>query len=143
MVEDIPIPEPAKTQIELELERIQHGYRVWANLTFVILALFVLTLIGFAFGGIYAIQQNKHRIADIQQSRVQITFDSCRAQNRRHDNTIEKLDDIYEKRAVGVSAARKMQLAASRSNSLALLNAIVPKVNCHRLVKERYGVDTQ
>lgn len=74
----------------------------------------------------------------IQQSRVEIGRESCRAQNDRHDATIRKLDELVAALPPG---PRKRQAEESRAGTVQLIEALAPRRDCGALVEQIRAVN--
>ena len=76
-------------------------------------------------------------VKDIQRSRIEITRETCRAQNRRHDSTIERLH-----RLIVVAKRREPdrgeEIERSAKGSIALIDALQPVQDCEALIKKRF-----
>jgi len=88
--------------------------------------LFVITVMVLA-ASIGGISENRHRIADIQQSRILV----CELQNERHDNSIRTLDELIAK----LPPKQRAQARAQRNANVVLISALVPKQPCRALVE--------
>lgn len=75
---------------------------------------------------------------EIQESRRENIRVSCDQQNQRHDNTIRALDQVLEE-AIQSEPERAKRIEASRERTILLINALVPKRNCDRLVDKLVG----
>jgi hypothetical protein len=72
-------------------------------------------------------------IADaIQAQRVDSIRSACKAQNRRHDQTIRALDHLIAQIPPG---PRRVRAKANRAGTVFLLEAIVPHQDCEALVR--------
>lgn len=92
----------------------------------------VLTALGVAFMLLLIYHQQhqiKHQTTVIQDERRLSVGRACHDQNARHDNTIDRLDDLLK--TSGVNAERRAQ---SRANTVLLINALAPKRNCEIVI---------
>lgn len=69
----------------------------------------------------------------IQAQRANSIVTNCRETNRRHDNTIRKLDDLLADIPPGPERDRAK---ANRAGTVLLIDALVPKMNCRERVTE-------
>jgi hypothetical protein len=76
----------------------------------------------------------------INQSRVQIIFQSCREQNARHDRAFAKLDSLIAQIPDPVDRARAKRGA---NGSKALIATLAPHQDCRALVRRRFGPDAK
>lgn len=78
---------------------------------------------------------NRQRIADVQRSREDTVRLACAEQNERHDGTIRTLDRlILETRKMHPERARRA--AESRVGTVLLIEALAPKRDCDKRVRE-------
>jgi hypothetical protein len=87
--------------------------------------LFAITVLMLA-ATIIGINENRRRIAEIQQSRVQV----CELQNARHDNSIRTLDELIAK----LPPKQRKQAKGSRDANVILISALVPRQNCRMIL---------
>lgn len=71
--------------------------------------------------------------AQIQQQRRSTVSMNCRDQNGRHDATIGKLDEIIAGLPEG---PEKDRAVANKASTVLLIDALVPKRNCRRVLDE-------
>ena len=67
------------------------------------------------------------RVQQINAGRRDVLVRSCREQNRRHDNTIRKLDGLIADLPPG---RRRERAKAGRASTVALIEALAPKRQC-------------
>lgn len=85
---------------------------------------------------LHAANQANHNVASIQNSRISITLDTCRDQNKRNDNTIARLNKIVN----NIPDPHQRRLARrSVATTVSLIDAVVPKQNCEALVHSRFS----
>lgn len=100
-------------------------------------------------------QESQRRIEEVNNSRAEVTYTTCLAQNDRHDRTIDQLDILIERQrapirkqimspATGpaeeaVLRARLDALDAGRNSTRSLIDALAPFQNCEQLVIDRFG----
>lgn len=97
---------------------------------------------------------NRDFITQIQRQRAEITYTTCRDQNDRHDNTVQRLDDrlrkrkavirkqIKESKSLVEQTALRAQIDGlddARSFTVDLIDALQPHQNCDQLVIDRFG----
>lgn len=70
---------------------------------------------------------------DVQEAREDAIRTTCQETNERHDNTIEALDDALD-RAEHLHPAQAEQIERSRTFTVLLINALVPKQDCEQRV---------
>lgn len=130
--------EEGDSSVKRRLDTIQKGYEKWARITFFILVGIVVTnLVGIAFGS-YFYEQNKNRIRDINENRVEIMLKSCEAQNQRHDATVKSLDALISKRLKTITdPAEISRIMAGRESTVLLIDALDPVQDCEKLVQAR------
>jgi hypothetical protein len=81
---------------------------------------------------------NRDLIADIQQSRAEVSYTTCLDQNGRHDQTVKRLDVLLS-RAIRARPSAKDQIRATRASTIFLIEALAPHQNCKQIVLDRYG----
>lgn len=62
---------------------------------------------------------------------------NCEQINARHDATIRQLDALLAQRLRTASPADRERIEQSRASTVLLINALVPKRDCDRLVSEQ------
>jgi hypothetical protein len=70
---------------------------------------------------------------EIQRERAEAIRVNCQEQNVRHDLTIRKLDELIDRLPPG---RRKRRAVSNRDGTVALIEALAPKRDCERLVRE-------
>jgi hypothetical protein len=70
----------------------------------------------------------------IQQQRADAIRDGCQEQNGRHDRTIVKLEMLI---AAIKDPARRRRAERNVGGTIALIDALAPKQDCGRLVRQR------
>ena len=85
-----------------------------------------------------AIDRNKDAIAQVQQSRRDITLQSCQEVNQRNINTKAYLLKLT-KEAIKEKPAREAAIRTSLAQTNVLIDALSPKQDCKALVHRRYG----
>jgi hypothetical protein len=122
---------------------------------------FVLLTLAFVFSLWLVNRESKQRsaanrelIADIQQSRAEVTYTSCKDQNARHDATVMRIDAIIIERKQQIRQAIQRtddpaaqatfrgqldQIDDGRSTTVSLIDALAPHQNCDQIVLDRYG----
>jgi Na+/phosphate symporter len=79
-------------------------------------------------------------VRDIQQSRIDITRDQCKAQNRRNTRTIRRLKQVIRKaEREATDPVRRAQIRASAGSSILLIGELQPKQDCEALIEKRFG----
>lgn len=81
---------------------------------------------------------NRDLIVAIQHQRAEVTYTSCLDQNDRHDQTIERLDQLLDK-AVAANPAAAEQIRRTRSSTVFLIEALAPHQKCKQIVMDRFG----
>lgn len=74
------------------------------------------------------------------QSRVNITYNACAEQNERHDKTLVQLDKLIEKIP---QPAQRERAKKNINGTKALIEALAPRHDCLRLIKDRFGKDAR
>lgn len=117
---------------------------VWL-VTFVLIVLFGLGGAVFYFNGqnqalrrqdqARAIEAKKLAVA-IQNSRLEAVRTACEEGNARHDATIKALDTrIRELSRIAVTPEQRARIQASRASTIALINALAPRLDCAARVR--------
>ena len=75
---------------------------------------------------VYAIAQNRTRIADIQQSRIQVRYDACRDQNERNRTTKAAVDRIIQ----SLPPDRQERAREGSKTTKLLIDALAPVRSC-------------
>lgn len=83
------------------------------------------------------VRQNKQFTIDIQQQRRDSILESCKAQNERHDGSVDALvkGSNEDQKNADSEAARK-EIRRRRDVTIALLDALAPVENCEEKVKQ-------
>ena len=68
----------------------------------------------------------------IQKERIRNIRATCEAQNERHDNTIAQLDELISE----APPERRARARQNRDGTVVLINALVPKRDCRKVVKQ-------
>lgn len=101
-----------------------------AMVAFAIIGLFSTgSLIGFGI----LLKQQGHTADEIQQQRREAIIRNCVDQNKRHDNTIEKFQQVAlaaEKK----DPKQRTEIQAAVKANLTIIEALVPKQDCAELV---------
>lgn len=84
-----------------------------------------------------AARKANENVAAIQQSRISLTGDNCRAQNHRHDKTIRRLNLLVQHIK---DPAERARAEAGISGTIGLIDALVPKVDCAKLIRQRVSI---
>jgi sensor domain CHASE-containing protein len=79
--------------------------------------------------------------AKIQEQRVRNIRDGCEETNRRHDD-VERVISLLVRRPVTPQHLTPAQREQQRKNTALFVQALVPKRNCDKLVKEQAGSQT-
>lgn len=143
------MPEELKKRLDPDtrqrLEAIQAGYERWTRRTIWILRALVVATLALGVVSILLIDSNANRVDDIQQSRVDITRQSCEAQNDRHDKTIAEYDDrIAAAKKSGLLTDEQLsRLQESRAFTVALIDALAPVQDCEALIADRFGLTSK
>lgn len=69
----------------------------------------------------------------IQRERARSIRENCEAQNRRHDATIRRLDELIAK----APPTRKRRAVESRPGTILLIKELAPKRDCDELAKRQ------
>jgi hypothetical protein len=120
------------------LSAIQVGYERFARRVLWALVTIALVLVGSLVANAFLVDANRHRASEARALAVQIQHerrDACRAQNKRHADTIRTLDRLLAKLRRNASASVETRLQATRNNNLALINALAPTRNCATVAK--------
>lgn len=139
------MPEELKKRLDADtrqrLEAIQAGYEKWTRRTIWILRALVVATLALGVVSILLIGANSKRVDEIQQSRVEITRQTCEAQNDRNRKTIAAYDvRIAAAKASGeLSREQLARLSESRAFTVALVDALAPVQDCDDLIRERFG----
>jgi hypothetical protein len=96
---------------------------------------------------------NRELIEQINRSRAEITYTTCKNTNDRHDATVRTIDSIIANRKEEIIAAENVgdseeamllraqldAIDAGRSTTVSLIDALSPLTNCEQLVRDRFG----
>lgn len=93
----------------------------------------------YAIIGGYSLYQSRARVDDIQQSRIEITRETCEDQNDRNEQTTDLINRIAREDETHGSVTEAAAAERFRTRTLILLNAIIPVRNCEQQIKERFG----
>lgn len=110
------------SELTKEVGLIREHYEKWGNRTVVILLAVAAVLIGGGVFSIWIVGQNRERVADIQRSRREVTFDNCRAQNQRNVRTRNLVTHSENLRP------------SSKAVIIELINQLVPYQPCKQQV---------
>lgn len=91
------------------------------------------------------IEDNERAISSIDQSRVDITFGNCRSLNERNRNTVAAFDARLDAaRKSGMFSREELAEARqSREFTVGLIDALAPKTDCLKQVRDRFGPDAR
>lgn len=100
--------------------------------------------------------ETSDRINAEQQSRIDITYETCQNQNNRHNITLARLDQLLNRNIAKVekqvkkgvlsqkeAIPRIQQIKASRGPTVFLLEAVIPHTDCRDLIIQRFGKDAR
>lgn len=73
----------------------------------------------------------------IQGERARNVRASCEQTNARNQNTIAELDRLLAKRLGSASPAQRQQIVQSRTNTVLLIQALVPRRDCDAYVRQQ------
>lgn len=118
--------------LKQDVDAIAHKQRRLTISSFVLYAICA----GLAIGCYVVAEEARDASDQIQVEREANVRALCRAQNRRHDNAIAKLDVLIAR----APADERGRAKARRAATVTLLEALVPYEDCERLVRAR--VDT-
>lgn len=82
---------------------------------------------------------NRVLTRQIQIERARNVRDACAQTNARHDKTIVTLDRLLKRAAKTASPERLRQMKDSRTGTVLLIEALVPKRDCAQLVRDQVG----
>jgi hypothetical protein len=74
---------------------------------------------------------NREFLDAIQAERARATLEACRAQNRRHDNTVARVNERYRT----LPPVERREAREGRDYTIALVDALAPKRKCKVLVE--------
>lgn len=104
-----------------------HPYR-WAALTIWVCAFSAIV--------IWSVIQTRNNVHAIQQNRKEVIFNNCRNQNMRHDATIIELNKLaLQILSKAKNPTVKAQLRRSIRYNIELINAIVPRQDCAKVLQ--------
>jgi hypothetical protein len=139
------VPEELKKRLDADtrqrLEAIQAGYEKWTRRTIWILRALVVATLALGVVSILLIGANSERVDEIQQSRVDITRQTCEAQNDRNAKTVRAYDvRIAAARTSGQLTREQIaRLQESRAFTVALIDSLAPRQDCAQLIRERFA----
>lgn len=120
-----------------EIEQKFHKWFIRGLVAFGIMSLgVILGLVG------YGLLLNKQGdlLAQFKETRKEFVRDSCLAQNKRHDNTIAKLNTLSAKSIKQRKTATGRKRAEDgRVATIGLIDALAPKQNCKKLAAVSVG----
>jgi hypothetical protein len=147
-------------QIEEHKEEVTHDLNLFKELTkqelekfyaeirqvlrrFFFRALVVCAIIGLTsavgiLGFGLVLRKQSNLTEDIQGQRYEVTYNTCKDQNDRHDDTIALLDQLAKKAVKRASPEERKQIAQSIASSKLLIDALAPRISdCTALAKSR------
>lgn len=105
-------------------------------LRYAVLSLMVMTIVMAVLIAV-AFVLNADRVDQINQERAANVERNCEDVNRRHDRTLEALDQILARRVAAASPADRARLRESRATTALLINALVPRRDCGALAAQQ------
>lgn len=95
----------------------------------------------FAAAVVWLVFWNAQQTREIQDQREASIRRMCEDSNRRHDNTIHKLDELIAIRVKTSSPAEVKRIVNSKASTVLLIEALAPKLNCDDQVRKALGND--
>lgn len=126
---------------ELEQKLDDHAERIDSRVeSFIRRALIAFAIVGLTSTGALVgfgvlVTKQGQTTSEIQAQRRDSIFRSCYEQNLRHDNTFKQLRAVAAE-AVKKEPKRAAQIKQSTKSSLTIIEALVPKRDCVKLVKQ-------
>jgi len=121
------------------IKTINDAYTRFVRIASILLV--VIALVTGAAGGIsvYLLGQNNQRTKDIQNERREAVLRTCLDQNERHDKTLNQFDIEIEKLKPTLSKRELARLEGQKAANVRLIEALVPKRDCAKLVSKQVG----
>lgn len=126
---------------ELEKKLDEHAARLDSRLesfirhALIAFAFIGLTSVGSLVGFGIVLSKQGQTAKDIQAQRRDAIFRACYEQNLRHDNTITQLKAVTAE-AAKQDPKRADEIKSSVKSSITIIEALVPKNNCVKLVAQ-------
>lgn len=94
-------------------------------------------VVGFSLISFFAFRDGRAVDEKIQDERALSIILNCEAQNQRHDQTINVLDQRINEAKRGQTPQRQKEIQASRDYTALLVDALVPKLDCEEEARKR------
>lgn len=100
-------------------------------------------------------KESDKRVEQIQQSRIEVTYDSCLESNDRNINTVNRIDELIadRKNEINIQIEKSndpqeimtleqqiKSINSRRDTTVSLINALAPKRDCVAFIIDRFGV---